>query len=61
MAGVKKVSCPHCKKESQKEGNSYWPFCSERCKIMDLGKWASGQYAIPGEPVQKEEDEGEEK
>ena len=61
MAGVKKVKCPYCKKKSTKKGNSYWPFCSERCKLMDLGKWASGQYSIPGEPVNKENLKGEEK
>lgn len=72
MAGVKKVVCPHCKKEpspspSPKLGegrvggvNSFWPFCSERCKLLDLGKWASGQYSIPGEHISKEEDEDDE-
>jgi uncharacterized protein len=28
---------------------SYFPFCSERCKQVDLGRWLTGQYAIPGE------------
>lgn len=60
MGRVKKNICRHCKKETGKEGNPYWPFCSERCKIIDLGKWASGHYAIPGEPVRKEKEEEEE-
>jgi endogenous inhibitor of DNA gyrase (YacG/DUF329 family) len=37
------------------------PFCSERCRLIDLGNWASGKYVIPGAPVEKEpaeEDEG---
>jgi endogenous inhibitor of DNA gyrase (YacG/DUF329 family) len=29
----------------------FFPFCSERCKLVDLGRWATGRYAIPGEPV----------
>lgn len=42
-----KVKCPICQKEVKWEGNSFRPFCSERCRLMDLGKWASGDYAIP--------------
>jgi endogenous inhibitor of DNA gyrase (YacG/DUF329 family) len=29
------------------------PFCSERCKVQDLARWADGSYRIPGEPVQE--------
>jgi endogenous inhibitor of DNA gyrase (YacG/DUF329 family) len=32
-----------------------YPFCSERCRLIDLGAWASGDYRIPGEPVTDEE------
>jgi len=28
------------------------PFCSERCKMVDLGRWLGGQYRIPGEPAE---------
>ena len=38
------MKCPTCKKETQYEGNRYRPFCSERCKLIDLGKWASEKY-----------------
>jgi uncharacterized protein len=31
------------------------PFCSERCKIMDLARWADGSYRVPGEPVMEPE------
>jgi endogenous inhibitor of DNA gyrase (YacG/DUF329 family) len=34
---------------SLKESQDF-PFCSERCKLADLGKWLDGDYAIPGEP-----------
>jgi len=30
------------------EENRHRPFCSERCKLIDLGAWASDRYAIPG-------------
>ncbi|HUW25317.1 MAG TPA: DNA gyrase inhibitor YacG [Gallionella sp.] len=41
------VPCPHCGKEMQWDvNNRYRPFCSERCKLIDLGKWASEEYRI---------------
>jgi endogenous inhibitor of DNA gyrase (YacG/DUF329 family) len=43
------VKCPTCKKLNEYEGNEYRPFCSKRCKLIDLGEWASGSYAIPVE------------
>jgi endogenous inhibitor of DNA gyrase (YacG/DUF329 family) len=43
--------CPICKKPAQK---AYRPFCSKRCADADLGKWFSGAYAVPGEPVDPE-------
>ena len=41
------MNCPTCKKETRFEGNPFRPFCSERCKMIDLGKWAGGQFRIP--------------
>lgn len=44
------VMCPHCKGESiYGPGNPYRPFCSERCKGMDLGAWASESFRVAGE------------
>jgi uncharacterized protein len=40
-----KLHCPICK-QPVKAGNSEFPFCSERCRLIDLGKWASGAYVI---------------
>lgn len=40
--------CPICKKTSAWEGNPFRPFCSERCRLIDLGNWASEDYRIPG-------------
>jgi endogenous inhibitor of DNA gyrase (YacG/DUF329 family) len=35
------------------------PFCSERCKLQDLARWADGTYRIPGEPLADPDDEHE--
>jgi len=43
---ITSMKCPTCKKETESAGN-YRPFCSERCKLIDLGKWAGGEYRIP--------------
>src|SRR2546429_8968249 len=40
-----KLRCPTCKK-LVKNTDSEFPFCSERCRLIDLGKWASGGYVI---------------
>lgn len=44
-----KRTCPICRKETTWKDNPYRPFCSERCRLIDLGKWASDEYRIPGE------------
>jgi uncharacterized protein len=41
-----KLRCPICKKVV-KSGDAEFPFCSDRCRTIDLGKWASGEYVIP--------------
>ncbi|MGE0632179.1 MAG: DNA gyrase inhibitor YacG [Pseudobdellovibrionaceae bacterium] len=42
------VRCPRCGGPASFESqNTYRPFCSERCKLIDLGKWASEDYKIP--------------
>lgn len=40
-----KLRCPICKK-AVKNANLGFPFCSERCRTIDLGRWASGAYVI---------------
>jgi len=40
-----KLHCPICKKAVAKTDPDF-PFCSERCRLIDLGKWASGAYVI---------------
>lgn len=42
------VSCPQCGKSViWDRAHPYRPFCSERCKMMDLGAWASESYRVP--------------
>lgn len=59
MCAVQTVKCPHCKKEAQLAGNPYRPFCSERCKMIDLGTWATEGYRIPGEKAPQHDDSDE--
>jgi hypothetical protein len=40
-----KLRCPICKKAT-KTTDPDFPFCSDRCRLIDLGKWASGGYVI---------------
>lgn len=42
------LKCPRCKKLVFKEGNTFFPFCSEKCRLIDLGKWLDGGYSVPG-------------
>ena len=42
------VACPQCGTEVEWAGNRYRPFCSERCRLVDLGAWIDEKYAIPG-------------
>ncbi|MFI5321985.1 MAG: DNA gyrase inhibitor YacG [Thermodesulfobacteriota bacterium] len=45
-----KIKCPECGGYAEWEGNEWRPFCSERCKMLDLGAWVTESYKIPGEP-----------
>jgi uncharacterized protein len=50
------IKCPKCGKETTFEDNPYRPFCSERCKLIDLGNWVSEKYNIPNSEPQEEND-----
>jgi endogenous inhibitor of DNA gyrase (YacG/DUF329 family) len=58
----KHVPCPQCGAVGPWSQSATSPFCSERCKLLDLEGWVSGRYAIPGERIldpgreQKEEE-----
>lgn len=49
-----KVRCPHCGKQVEYEGNPFRPFCSQRCRLIDLGKWINEEYRIPALEDEKE-------
>ncbi len=51
------VRCPLCKKKTTWEENQYKPFCSERCKLIDLGRWVLEEYKVPGESDESTADE----
>jgi len=44
------VRCPTCQKQGAWFGGPYGPFCSRRCKLVDLGKWLNEEHAI-SEPL----------
>ena len=49
------VTCPQCGKEHKWDTNNrFRPFCSERCKLIDLGKWANEEYRV-AKPSDKDE------
>lgn len=59
-----RAKCPICKKLAT-HGEECFPFCSERCQAIDLGKWADEEYRIPGPtleelPGRSEEDSDDE-
>ena len=54
---TKIVNCPHCEKPVEWIDSSKWrPFCCERCKMIDLGAWASEDYSVASESPSPMED-----
>ena len=49
------MRCPICKRHTVYEGNPYRPFCSERCKLIDLANWFSGRYRVSSESGSRKE------
>ena len=46
------MDCPICQAPTlPRAENRFYPFCSQRCQLVDLGRWLDGDYRIPGEPV----------
>ncbi len=55
------LPCPICRKpvfRDAKDAHDF-PFCSRRCRTIDLGKWASGTYRIPVKPGEKDDEGGD--
>ena len=56
------VNCPRCGIATPwSEDNAYRPFCTERCKLIDLGQWATGSYRILQEQADAGKPEDEER
>ena len=56
MKKVLQVKCPKCKKEFNYYKSEYRPFCSERCKMIDLGHWFEETYTVPSKEPLSEND-----
>jgi uncharacterized protein len=54
---MRTVRCPTCRDATPWEGNRFRPFCSERCRLVDLDGWFGERFRIPGEPVAPPEGE----
>ena len=50
MPSTPHVGCPTCRKVGDWFAGEYGPFCSRRCRLVDLGKWFGGEHAI-SEPL----------
>ena len=54
-----KINCPRCRKpvvRSQSRPAPFFPFCSQRCKLIDMGQWLDGEHRIE-EPLAEREDD----
>lgn len=51
------IRCPICRKLALWEDNPNRPFCSERCRLIDLGNWAGEKYSLPAEESAQESEE----
>lgn len=52
------ISCPRCQqKNTWRADNAFKPFCSERCKLIDLGDWAAENHRIAGEVAERSDAE----
>ena len=55
---MKTVPCPRCGAPSAFSSDNKWrPFCSERCRLIDLGAWATESYRVPAEGQEPPQDE----
>jgi uncharacterized protein len=57
MSPNRALRCPTCRTLVTKD-DEYFPFCSDRCRVIDLGKWASGSYRISSPVLDPEVLEG---
>lgn len=51
------VECPTCRRPTEFSPANRWrPFCSERCRMIDLGAWSDESYVVPGRPIEADDD-----
>lgn len=55
MNKIIKVRCPQCQKEFEYYSSQFRPFCGEQCRLIDLGQWLNGSYAVPAVKITEEE------
>jgi endogenous inhibitor of DNA gyrase (YacG/DUF329 family) len=61
-----RVRCPICDREMEGQGKQDWPafpFCSPKCRLIDLGRWLGEQYGVPVNPEEEtspEQDDADE-
>ena len=57
---MKQVPCPRCGQPAVFSAANKWrPFCSERCKLVDLGQWANERYRVPAEDETPDQEGGD--
>ena len=58
MSEIETVKCPHCgKRVAWTEASKWKPFCSERCRLIDLGDWLSERNILTGDASPDDEDQ----
>jgi len=57
LAIMTTLRCPTCKKEFSPEESTAMPFCSERCRLIDLGRWLDEENRLPIDPEEAEDAE----
>ena len=55
MSRSNTTRCPTCRGVSSRDANKFFPFCGERCQLVDLGRWLGEEYRVPGEAVDPNE------
>ena len=51
------MKCPNCGQPTKWQDNPHRPFCSERCKLIDFGRWANEEYRVPAEAAPEDSPE----
>lgn len=54
------MQCPICNQDFDPNNSTAMPFCSERCRLIDLGRWLDGGYSLPHVPDPEDDEAAEE-